>query len=529
MKSFSQLEVQREILQRECDRAKTLQERNRLGQFATPPALASEIIKLALKLLPECERVRFLDPAFGTGSFYSALRQVLPAARIERATGFEVDRHYADAAVELWRGSGLDLHVADFTRSSPHSIDRCNLLVCNPPYVRHHHLSVLEKQRLRRLTRHVSGLDLSGLAGLYCYFLLLADAWVSEGAVCVWLIPSEFLDVNYGASLKKYISSNVTLLQLHRFDAEDVQFGDALVSSAVVCFRKLPPPADHAADFTFGGSLNEPRIRQTLRSSDLHPDSKWNGCAVSTKRQRVRLSDIFHVKRGLATGDNRFFILTRESVEEHRLPAEFLKPILPSPRYLEVDEIEPDEVGDPLVARKLYLLDCSLPEEQVRRRFPTLWKYLASGKSHVANGYLCRSRSPWYSQESRPAPLFLCTYMGRKKRGGGHALRFVFNHSKATAANVYLLLYPRVELSLVLQARPESARDIWKWLRSISAEVVLREGRVYGGGLHKIEPRELGNIPVDELVEKLGMDFKPSPVQLQLSSHIAPAAFSSSV
>ena len=40
----------------------------------------------------------------------------------------------------------------------------------------------------------------------------------------------------YGSVLRTYLSRNVTLLQIHTFDAADVQFADALVSSAVVVF-----------------------------------------------------------------------------------------------------------------------------------------------------------------------------------------------------------------------------------------------------------------------------------------------------
>ena len=76
------LEKQRLALQAELDSRKTQTERNRLGQFATPPSLAIEILKYASTLIPEDAPVSFLDPAIGTGVFYSALRRVFPENRI---------------------------------------------------------------------------------------------------------------------------------------------------------------------------------------------------------------------------------------------------------------------------------------------------------------------------------------------------------------------------------------------------------------------------------------------------------------
>src|SRR2546422_11061824 len=85
------------------------------------------------------------------------------------------------------------------------------------------------------------------------------------------------MDVNYGVPLKEYLLSRVTLLQIHRFASEEVQFGDALVSSAVVCFRKNLPPKNHFVNFFFCGTFNNPKMLQTLLFSYLRADSKWNG------------------------------------------------------------------------------------------------------------------------------------------------------------------------------------------------------------------------------------------------------------
>jgi hypothetical protein len=72
-------EAQRQLAQRRLDEAKTAAERNRLGQFATPPALALDIARYARELWQgRTTAAAFLDPAIGTGSFYSALRQVFP-------------------------------------------------------------------------------------------------------------------------------------------------------------------------------------------------------------------------------------------------------------------------------------------------------------------------------------------------------------------------------------------------------------------------------------------------------------------
>jgi adenine-specific DNA-methyltransferase len=110
------------------------------------------------------------------------------------------------------------------------------------------------------------------------------------------------------------------------------------------------------------------------------------------------ISDLFKITRGIATGANKFFILTPERIAELRLPKKFLIPILPSARYLSSDEVMADQRGDPVIERKQYLLSCKLPESEVEAKYPTLWSYLESGKQQgIHEKYLSAHRSPWYS------------------------------------------------------------------------------------------------------------------------------------
>src|SRR5690242_7242329 len=76
------IEAARLALQIALDGQKSQEERNRLGQFATPPNLARAILAYALSLLREDAPVRFFDPAIGTGSFYSALLATAPHRHI---------------------------------------------------------------------------------------------------------------------------------------------------------------------------------------------------------------------------------------------------------------------------------------------------------------------------------------------------------------------------------------------------------------------------------------------------------------
>lgn len=497
------LEGRRREQQIRLDSLKTAAERNKWGQFATPPELALSLARYARDLLGE-EKIRFLDPAIGTGSFYSAITRAFLKQNVVTATGVELDPLFADAAEELWGENGLRVVRGDFTTQRPER--RFNLVIANPPYVRHHHLSGPQKSSLRATLAQSLQMEISGLAGLYCYFLLLCHDWMEEEALAIWLIPSEFMDVNYGSALRRYLSEKVTLLHIHRFCPTDVQFMDALVSSAVVVFRKSSPAQGHCARFSFAGPIESPQTESQVPLDALRHSRKWTQFPASKAveiKTELALGDIFTIKRGLATGSNSFFILTPEQAEQWQIPRQFLKPILPGPRHVTADVIEAHSDGLPVLSPQLYLLDCSEPEGRIETCWPRFYEYLQTGHKHeIATSYLASHRVPWYSQELRPPAPFLCTYMGRS-RNGKHPFRFIWNRSQATAHNVYLMLYPRGPLRAALKDHPELEAKVFQALQGIAPSQLISEGRIYGGGLHKVEPKELAQIPATAVLNTI--------------------------
>ena len=164
-----------------------------------------------------------------------------------------------------------------------------------------------------------------------------------------------------------------------------------------------------------------------------------------------------------------------------------------------------------------------MPEDVIKRQYPTLWIYLQTGlAAGIDQRYLCQHRTPWYSQEVRAPALFLCTYMGRQDTGSGRPFRFILNHSQATAPNVYLLLYPKPHVALQLNHHPQRIKAIWHALNEIQMETLIGEGRVYGGGLHKLEPNELANAPAEKLLAYLPELSLNSIGQLRLLEEQAP-------
>ncbi len=496
MLKIDELESQRVEMLYDIILKKTKFDRNKYGQFATPVSLSDEIIMITLNYINK-PKIVFLDPAMGSGTFFSSLLRANNSnVEVEKAIGFETDSEFTNLCQKIWSAYGLEIHLQDFTKAHlPKYLENVDLIVCNPPYSRHHHITSSDKKRLIESSQQITDITPSGLSGLYYYFMFLSHKWLKEGGMGVWIIPSEFLNSKTGKSIRQYLTNNVKLKRVHIFDAIDVQFNDALVSSSVIWFEKGIPDSNEKAEFTYNGSISNSHLIRHVPIEELKLQDVWpsslRGSQVPIK-SACHVSKFFTVKRGLATGSNGFFILDYNKAAEFKIPSQFLYPILDSPLRLKEELIDAAYL-DKIKGKQRFLLNVELEENVIQKRYPHLWSYLEIG---VAKGidkhYLCSHRKNWYYQERREPAPFLITPAGILGKKGG-PFRVIQNDSKCLATNSFICLYPIEDLGEKIIQNHLLKQNILNELKTIVNVQLINSCKIYGGGLMKFEPSQLAN------------------------------------
>ena len=448
--------------------------------------------------------VRFLDPAIGTGSFFSAASQAFGQKHIAAATGIELDPLFSNTAATLWEAQGLKVINGDFTKQR-FPEQGFNLVLTNPPYVRHHHLPAADKDRLKAQLAQFAASGYQRPCRAVLLLLAAVPRLDGRGGARGLADPLRI----HGRELRRYLAPLSHRARDAAAHSPFLPHRRAVHRRAGILrrrgFSQVAAPGSHAARFSFGGPIEHPQSEALVPLETLRRSRKWTQFPATTtvRHRELNLGDLFAIKRGLATGANSFFILTEKDIEHWQIPRQFMKPIPPGPRHLTGDIIDalpdgaPDVSAAPLPARlqrarknasgRLAALLRIPPNRQGSRRFTSV-------PHQPPRAVVLTGAAP-------PAP-FLCTYMGRR-RNGKHPFRFIWNRSQATAHNVYLMLYPTGPLRAALKAHPELHAHVFEALQRITPAQLLSEGRVYGGGLHKVEPNELAQIPAHSVLESI--------------------------
>ena len=495
--------------------------------YVTPPEYAKDMALCAIGAFGDDMRaIKFGDSAVGTGTLFLAIKQLIERIndqgktnyRIESAVGVDIDEEMAKESFVRFGKRGLSVIYGDAI--SPYiKLGPCrNMMIVNPPYNRHENIPSEYRTQARNIAREQTGIDVAGEAGLYVYHLLIMDKWLCENGVAVWLIPSIVLQSKYGHAVRKYLLNNVKLVRVHVYNDRKEQFENTYISTTIVTFIKSEKISTENVVFSYGESLVSPALKQVIGRHELERSmSNWRlliqgKVAKICAQSSIRIEDLFEVKRGIATGANSYFVITESDAKSLGIPDFALRPIIPKERYIKSSVIESLEDGRPDVDPKLVLIDCSMDENRIEEEYPQFYQYLQKAKlpnsegKRIIDRYLVNERTPWYKQEVRAAPMFLLTYMGRTKEHSP-ALRFILNKSNAIALNTYIMLYPKDYVRRLIQNDPSITNKLFEALNRTAELVISERTRVYSGGLQKIEPKELRELPIvglpPQLLERL--------------------------
>ena len=451
-------------------------ERRPLGQTYTPHPIIEAMLRWASD---HGTPARVVDPGAGSGRYLLAAGRRFPEAELH---GSDVDPLATLMLRANLAATGLAgrarIHFGDYRALALPEAEGPTLFIGNPPYVRHHQIAPEWKAWLLQTARR-HGLHASALAGLHVHFFLATAEYGRRGDFGAFITSSEWLDVNYGALVRRLLLDELGGQSLHVLAPEAQPFSDATTTGAITCFRigdTVPAMkvrrVESVADLgrlAKGRSVSRQRLTETNRWSVL------TRVTPALPEGHVELGELCRVHRGTVTGANAVWVRRDAHLD---LPEQVLFPSITRARELFGAGAR---LGSLDALRRVVDLpvDLDVFDAAERRQID---RFLREARARgVPEGYIASNRRAWWSVGLRAAAPILATYMARRPPA------FVRNDAGARHINIAHGLYPREEMTdAVLDRLADHLR----------AAVTLAQGRTYAGGLVKFEPREMERIPV---------------------------------
>lgn len=363
------------------------------------------------------------------------------------------------------------------------------LVIGNPPYTR---LQLLPRDQRADLLAAAGGLcgPRASLSALITAASLTNLA--PDDGLCL-LLPSGWLEADYAAKIRDWLWSTTSRsVELHLFEASP--FADARVDAVAL----LVGPSGAGASFTVG--RRDPRDhtdRQvaTLPRHDAPSPARWRalfGPAPNVASTHcVPLSTYATVRRGTATGANRFFVLDDARRAATMMPDHVFTRVVLRLRHLTGDVVDDTSFIAPPGNHvpHAWLFTASPDDETIA----SVAAHITSGKNdHVDERVLCTQRRVWFDlrSEVRVPDILIGPFTNDR-------FRFVENRAQAAITNnLYGLTWD--------DDVPAPRRQrILAWLRSAPGQEALRAAaRTRGGGVKKLEPRALMSLLIPHDIVK---------------------------
>lgn len=460
---------------------KSAKERRGSGQTFTPIEAVSGMFRWAEA---QGDIARIVDPGAGSGRYVlHGLRRNLSAHGIAIEMDPLVALLLRANAYSLEVQDRLQIHLCDYRAFQLAPIDGRTLFIGNPPYVRHHEISTQWKDWYSESLKAL-GHASSQLAGLHLHFFVKTLALAKPGDIGCFITAAEWLDVNYGQSLRDLMTNGLGGKAVFVVSPEVPIFGDALVTACITCFSpgtqtgeiefKKIESAEQLLDLS-GGHLAEKVRAKAERSWSILLRNR----EIVQQDGFVSLAELFQVRRGQVTGKNSVWV-THDN--RFGLADEFLIPSITD--AADIISAPNNRIDDLTKLRRVVELPSSLDELDEDRRGAVM-EFLEWARSEDAHkGYIAQHRKPWWRVNMKDIPQIVVTYMGRRPPV------FAINAAGAGLINVAHGLYPKIQLE------DETLERLVAWLNT---NVSKDSGRVYAGGLTKFEPSEVMRLQIPGL------------------------------
>ncbi len=473
------------------------------GGYYTPEPITRYLAHWAIKK-PDA---KVLEPSCGDGQFIAALKEKY-GEKIN-ITGVELFSDEAKKAVA--RGNiKTKVIVSDafswFLNEKPTA--SFDAVIGNPPFIRYQNFPEQHRNAAFNIMRE-EGFNPSKLTNAWLPFVVMATKALVPGGRLAMVLPAELMQVTYALELRKYLTrkfNNLHIVTFRKLVFEGIQQEVILLMgerkdciSSKISFIEF----ENLKDLTPRKNLSKQKVHE-VRNID-HDNEKWTQYYLSSQELDLirsiekstkfrRLGEIAEIDVGVVTGNNSFFILSKEEAENLKV-TDYCSPIvgrsahLPGILYKSSDHDAISKNSE----KNLLLNIGKIPRENLSK---DLVRYISEGeKAGAGDGYKCQIRLPhWWHVPSTWTPD---GFLLRQIHEGP---RIISNKTESTSTDTI----HRVRIMNGIPSEILAAASV----NSLTFAMAEIRGRSYGGGVLELEPTEAENLLLPLITENSILPLK---------------------
>lgn len=452
------------------------------GGFYTPEPIAEFILRWGINGNADSD---ILEPSCGDGVFLEQLAK--HKFSYKSITAIEYDESEAIKANQI-NLSNKQVINADFHTYCNNTVNRFDLIVGNPPYIRY--------QFFDRMQQAEAG-DIFVKAGLT--YSKLTNAWVSfvvgsslllknKGGKIGFVLPAEILQVSYAKQLRSFIAhfyNKINIISFEKLVFPDIQ------QEVVLLLCEKNESKTHNIEHIELRNANElktldiNRLKSPKKNIDFK-NNKWTFYFldqeeidflenIAKNKNIPELGKFANVEVGITTGSNEFFTVPLNLVEEFDLH-EYAKPMVG--RSVQVNSViftDDDWQKNRIAQARAHLL--VFPERKNLKKQNGAVKYISEGEDLGINkGYKTGIRNDWFVVPSLKISeaLFI--------RRNNLYPRLIINQAGAYTTDTMHRVF--------LKSNVKLEAFIASYYNSLSLAFTEVCGRSHGGGVLELMPNE---------------------------------------
>ncbi|HPT71937.1 MAG TPA: N-6 DNA methylase [Candidatus Cloacimonadota bacterium] len=457
-----------------------LEHRKKFAQFFTPLKIAEFMTEW---IYGGSQIDTILEPAFGLGVFTKCILMHNPNAKI---VGYEIDNNIFTLAKEHFQlYDNITIKNKDFMLNDWDM--KFSSIICNPPYLKFHNYNnkiVVDE------VKNKIGIRFKSTSNLYAMFLTKSIYQLSENGRASFIIPTEFLNSDYGVDVKKFLLDNNVLRYVFVIDFNSMAFEKSMTTSTIfllakdivdkgIVMKSINTSKELAEYKEMICSYSNNSSVSVYSKNELDPKVKWREYYEQNKPKKttrlIPFTTFASIKRGIATGDNDYFTFNKTKALEYKIPPTNLLPCITKSLDVKKNIFNLNDF-EKLVDedKRVYLFDANESTN------PAVIDYIKLGEErNVHSKFLTSQRKPWYKLEKRIAADLWVSVFNRNEA------KFILNEAQILNLTTFHCVYIK-DMNL-------EQKDLFTaYLLSDTAKRILEiNRREYGNGLKKFEPNDI--------------------------------------